>query len=72
MLDQTLESVFGIEWEELSVQDAARVRSDFALASLEDRIGVSEYRDRIGAGNLASYAACLAAADGIVDAGLGG
>lgn len=50
---------FGREWDMLPACDRAKVTADFVQATNEDGAGASEYRRRIGAGNLAAYADCL-------------
>jgi hypothetical protein len=57
--DVSLRLVFGDEYVLLSSNDARNVRADYLLAFKEDSCTVSQYRDRIGKGNLQSYAACI-------------
>lgn len=60
--DVTLRLVFGDEYSMLPAStDMVNVRKDYMLAFREDGITGSQYRDRIGKGNLASYARSLAA-----------
>ena len=58
--DVTLRLVFGDEYSMLpSSQDMLNVRKDYMLAFREDGCTGSQYRDRIGKGNLTKYAKCL-------------
>lgn len=54
-----LVSAFGKEWHALTRADRQNVAEDCALAIQEDGCDVSEYRRRIGRGNLQAYADCL-------------
>jgi hypothetical protein len=54
-----LSLAFGAEWEALAFADRARVALDYGEARAEG-CDSREYAQRIGRGNLASYAACLA------------
>jgi hypothetical protein len=55
--DVSLSLVFGDEYAMLpSSSDMLNVRSDYILAFREDGCTAPQYRDRIGKGNLASYA----------------
>lgn len=57
-----LARAFSHEWDDLaSESDEERIITDFLLANEEDGIGITQYADRIGYGNLVAYAACLAA-----------
>lgn len=51
-----LERAFGREWRALDPYGRAAVLVDFCDTSTEPDLSAEEYRDRIGAGNLASYA----------------
>ena len=58
--DVSLRLVFGDEYAMMhSTSDMLNVRLDYLRAFREDGCTVSQYRDRIGLGNLASYAKCL-------------
>lgn len=59
ILSVTMEGVFGPEWIELEDEDQRRVGDDYERASVEDGISPREYQQRIGRGNLASYAKAL-------------
>lgn len=53
---------FGIrEWMSLTDEGRALVVDDYRSAMREDSCDAAEYRRRIGAGNLKSYADCLIA-----------
>jgi hypothetical protein len=54
-----LAETFGAEWSTLAADDQRNVLADYTDAAREDSIGPREYRRRIGAGNLASYARCI-------------
>ena len=56
LADDSLEAAFDGEYLQLSVENAHLIWADF----LDAEISASEYRRRIGAGNLAEYAKCLA------------
>ena len=60
---ESLAQSFDLEWDMLCEADKDRVALDFALAVREDHIGSTEYRGRIGSGNLTSYANCLRAGE---------
>jgi len=60
-LRTSLSIAFGKEWDALDRADRIRVYRDAADAYAEDDCDPRCYRSRIGAGNLASYAACLRA-----------
>ena len=53
--DTRLESVFGAEWINLDAKRRRLILQDFLEASEDDNLSASEYRSRIGAGNLKSY-----------------
>jgi hypothetical protein len=53
--------VFGGEFSLLPSSMMTRVTQDFILANREDGCTASQYRDRIGKGNLFSYARSLCA-----------
>lgn len=55
MADAALESAFGAEWIHLDSARQRLIRQDFLEASEEENISASEYRGRIGSGNLKSY-----------------
>lgn len=60
----SLALVFGREFAELwASTDATNVIRDYMLAFREDGCTVSQYRDRIGAGNLLAYARTLRCID---------
>jgi len=51
----TLEFVFSVEWLRLSSDDCKKIADDL----IRSNIGSREYKNRIGTGNLQSYANCL-------------
>lgn len=55
----SLRLVFGAEYGALREADAFNVRADYLDAFREDGCTVSQYRDRIGRGNLEAYARCI-------------
>jgi hypothetical protein len=57
--DVSLRLVFGAEYTMLSSSDARNVRADYLAAFRAEACTVSAYRDRIGRGNLQSYAASI-------------
>lgn len=58
--DVTLRTAFGDEYSMLPAStDIVNIRKDYILAFREDGCTGSQYRDRIGKGNLAKYAGCL-------------
>lgn len=60
--DVSLRLVFGDEYAMLpTTSQMMHVRQDFIAANREDGCTASAYRDRIGKGNLDSYARCLRA-----------
>lgn len=54
--DAALQSAFGREYFDLDAEGKRLVLQDFLDANAEDGTSASEYKRRIGAGNLASYA----------------
>lgn len=56
----SLRLVFGNEYDQLKTEDQKQlIRADYLLAFNEDHCTVSEYKRRIGKGNLQAYANCL-------------
>ena len=54
-----LETAFADEWIKLDAEGQRLVAQDFLDASEDESLSAREYRDRIGARNLESYAACM-------------
>ena len=56
---QAWKGILGDEYTKLSINEQFIVRQDYESAYNEDGVSLPEYRDRIGKGNLRSYASCL-------------
>lgn len=64
----SLKIVFGLEFENRTPAEQFIIAKDYEEAFDEDGCTVSQYRDRIGKGNLKSYVDCLTAGAGMRNA----